>query len=127
VPPEHDERNTTAKIYALAKVPEFQAAVENANIREQVVYSARENRPKRTRKSGDDSETKQVDPETALKAWYQIRSNITHRGKSAKSDNSKVLTATEDLFNVTYLYLSSVIPSIEREWIRRKLGLLPQN
>jgi hypothetical protein len=126
VPPGKGENNTTAKIYALAEVPEFRAAVENANIREQVVYSARENKPKHTRKSGSEVVNEPVDPETALKAWYQIRSNITHRGKSAKSDNSIVLTATEDLFNVTYLYLKSVIPSIEREWNKRKLGLLPQ-
>lgn len=126
VPPGKSENNTTAKIYELAEVLEFQDAVKNANIRPQVVYSARENKPKYTRKSGKQNVDKPVKPEEALKAWYQIRSNITHRGKSAKSENSVVLTATEDLFNVTYLYLKSVIPSIEREWNKRKLGLLPQ-
>ena len=122
---EYESPKTTAKIYALAKVPEFQNAIMDANIKKQVVYSVRENKPKSTGKDPD-LENQSADPEAALKHWYQIRSNITHRGKSAKSDNATVLTATIGLFNVTYLYLKTVIPSIEREWNGRGVKLLPQ-
>jgi hypothetical protein len=122
---EYESKTTTAKIYALADIPEFQNAIIEANIRDQVVFSVRENKPKRTRKD-QEVEFHPTDPAIALKTWYQIRSNITHRGKSAKSDNAIVLTSTIDLFNVTYLYLKTVIPSIEREWHKRGVSLLPQ-
>jgi hypothetical protein len=122
---EYESEATTAKIYALARIPEFQNAILDAKIKDQVVFSVRENKPKRTRK-GQDLDVQLADPVTALKTWYQIRSNITHRGKSAKSDNAIVLTSTVDLFNVTYLYLKAVIPSIDREWSKRGVGLLPQ-
>jgi len=122
---EYDSKKTTAKIYALAEIPEFQNAIADADIKSQVVYSVRENKPKRTRKD-QDPEDQTADPATALKAWYQIRSNITHRGKSAKSDNAIVLTSTIDLYNVTYLYLKTVIPRIEREWNSRGVKMLSQ-
>ena len=122
---EYDSKKTTAKIYALAEIPEFQNAIVDADIKSQVVYSVRENKPKRTRKD-QDPEDQTADPATALKAWYQIRSNITHRGKSAKSDNAIVLTSTIDLYNVTYLYLKTVIPRIEREWNSRGVKMLSQ-
>lgn len=122
---EYESKSTTAKIYALADIPEFQNAMVEANIRDQVVFSVRENNPKRTRKD-QGVEFCSIDPAKVLKTWYQIRSNITHRGKSAKSDNAVVLTSTIDLFNVVYLYLKTVIPSIELEWQKRGVRLLPQ-
>ena len=119
-------RNTTAKIYALAEVPEFRAAVAKAMIKPLSVYSVRENRPKKTRKDEKYTDDAKSDPVSVLKTWYQVRSNITHRGKSAKSDNAMVLTATIDLFNVTYHYLETVINGLDREWNRRDLLPIPQ-
>lgn len=119
-------KNTTAKIYALAEVSEFRAAVDKAMIKPLSVYSVRENRSKKTRKDENYVDNAKIDPASVLKTWYQVRSNITHRGKSAKSDNAMVLTATIDLFNVTYHYLEAVIDGLDREWSRRDLLPIPQ-
>lgn len=116
---------TTGKIYELATVDEFRDAMRRAEIRSQTVYSVRENRAKRSLSNGEiDDLLKST--ETTLRAWYQIRSNITHRGKSASSDNQTVLNATVDLFNTTYLYLDAVMPGIRSKWEERGVCMLPQ-
>ena len=119
-------KNTTAKIYALAEVPEFRSAFVKARIKPLSLYSVRENRLKKTKKDKNYLDDEEIDPVNVLKTWYQVRSNITHRGKSAKSDNAMVLSATIDLFNVTYLYLETVVDGMDREWRRRDLFPLPQ-
>ena len=117
---------TTGKIYALATVVEFQEAMKKAKIRPQTIYSVRENRAKRTSSNGE-LEDPVRNTETTLKAWYQIRSNITHRGKSAASDNTAVLNATVDLFNTTYNYLDLVVLGMKSKWETRDVCLLPQD
>ena len=117
---------TTERIYEFATDPKFREAMSDAKIRPQTVYSVRENRPKRT-VSADEPEYRVRSTETTLRAWYQIRSNITHRGKSAASDNETVLIATVDLFNTTYLFLDAVVPGIKWAWKTRDVHMLPQD
>ena len=114
---------TIGRICQLADVVEFQNAMRKAEPRSQTVFSVRENRPKRTSSSGKVEDSVRT-TEKNLKAWYQIRSNITHRGKSAPSDNKTVLDATIDLFNTTYHYLDSVVPSMKSRWETRDVCVL---
>lgn len=118
-----DCSTTTGKIYELAKIVEFQEAIRRAEIRSQTVYSVSENRPKRTKSNGD-MEERVKSTERTLKAWYQIRSNITHRGKSAASDNEIVLNATIDLFNTMYLYLDAVVLGLKSKWDARDVCMI---
>ena len=55
-------------------------------------------------------------PVKAAKAWYQVRSNLTHRGKSAFKENKILLTATIDLYNTLYFFLSDEIPGLNKQW-----------
>ncbi len=124
--PNGTDRSTTGKIYEFAHVPEFQEAMKQAQISNQTIYSVRENRRKRT-KPEDESLTVSDSTDASLRTWYQIRSNITHRGKSAWSDNQIVLDATIDLYNTTFFYLRTVIKGIDIHWERRGVRLIPRD
>jgi hypothetical protein len=119
--PSGTEGSTTGKIYEFANVSEFQDAIKKAQIRDQTIYSVRENRPKRTRPE-DEALTDSESTKRTLRTWYQIRSNITHRGKSAWSENVVVLDATIDLYNTLYFYLQTIIKEIDVHWETRGVG-----
>ena len=57
-----------------------------------------------------------LNPVKAAKAWYQVRSNLTHRGKSAFKENKILLTATIDLYNTLYFFLSDEVPGLNKQW-----------
>jgi hypothetical protein len=54
--------------------------------------------------------------EQALLAWYQVRSNLQHRGKASLFDATLVQKSCVGLGNFLVEYLSQNIPEIEGEW-----------
>lgn len=63
----------------------------------------------------------------ALEAWYQVRSNLQHRGKSSVFDAERVHKACIGLSNILFEYLRSNIEGIEDEWtnlLRMRLKLI---
>ena len=55
-------------------------------------------------------------PEQALFAWYQVRSNLQHRGKASLFDASLVHKSCIGLSNFLFEYLRINIQGIENEW-----------
>ena len=51
-----------------------------------------------------------------LESCYQVRSNLTHRGKSVKNDAEKVLKATQILAELLKAYLMLQIPELKNVW-----------
>jgi hypothetical protein len=123
-PSANGEASVSALINALSKESAFQHAMTSANIRSLSVYSVRRNSKQRFESPSTENNGRHA--AKVLSTWYQIRSNVTHRGKSARSENMKVVTATIDLFNTTFHYLETVIDGIDVAWSRRGVQLLPQ-
>lgn len=59
-----------------------------------------------------------ANPERALYAWYQVRSNLQHRGKSSLHDAGLVQKSCIGLSNFLLAYLKSQIHGIDSEWSR---------
>jgi len=57
-------------------------------------------------------------PEQALFAWYQVRSNLQHRGKASLFDASLVHKSCIGLSNFLLEYLTINVQGIENEWER---------
>lgn len=55
-------------------------------------------------------------PEQALLAWYQVRSNLQHRGKASLFDASLVHKSCIGLSNFLLEYLKINVEGIENEW-----------
>ncbi len=101
----------TAKIWETARSEKFRIAITNADIDENFeVFSVRENKKKRVIRDSF------LDPEKAVKAWYQVRSNLTHRGKAAFKENRLLLTATIDLYNTLFFFLGDEVPGLIQQW-----------
>lgn len=52
-----------------------------------------------------------------LRTWYAMRNNITHKGKSAIRDASKVQQVSQDLHNCLAIFLSSHSEPIRQRWL----------
>jgi Gamma-glutamyl cyclotransferase, AIG2-like len=65
--------------------------------------------------------TVRPDGTRALSYWYQVRSNLSHRGKSAYRDSTIVYDAFVDAYNVLRLMMIELIPGLKLEW-RANLG-----
>lgn len=61
-------------------------------------------------------------PEQALFAWYQVRSNLQHRGKASVFDAKLVHKSCIGLGNFLFEYLSQQVHGIESEW-EKLLGI----
>ena len=55
-------------------------------------------------------------PEQALFAWYQVRSNLQHRGKVSLFDAKLVHKSSIGLSNFLLEYLKINVEGIEKEW-----------
>lgn len=62
-------------------------------------------------------------PKEALEAWYQVRSNLQHRGKSAMQDVEKVQGSLIGLANVMSVLLPKFIPLLENTNTYKQLNL----
>ena len=51
----------------------------------------------------------------ALEAWYQVRSNLQHRGKAAWRDFNILRNSLTGLTNVTRFLLTEIIPELESQ------------
>lgn len=92
----------------MVKHPDLRAAVEKAKIADRLGVRSNLNPhsadPKRAGKYG-------------FEAWYRVRNNVTHRGKSTRVENSTLLTATIDLHNTLAIYLQENSSSINELWM----------
>lgn len=61
-------------------------------------------------------------PDQALDAWYQVRSNLQHRGKASLFDANLVHKSCVGLGNFIFEYLRLNVHGIEKEW-KRLLGI----
>jgi len=66
-------------------------------------------------------------PDQALLAWYQVRSNLQHRGKASIFDAKLVLKSCIGLSNFMFEYLKTNIEGIELEWQKIILEKLSKN
>lgn len=57
-------------------------------------------------------------PDKALEAWYQVRSNLQHRGKSSIYDAGLVQKSCIGLSNLLLEYLRTEVSGIEDEWCK---------
>ena len=102
------------KLWETAGSEKFSFAIANARIDEAFkVFSVLENKNKAVTLDG------LLNPVKAAKAWYQVRSNLTHRGKSAFKENKILLTATIDLYNTLYFFLGDEVPGLNKQWGNR--------
>jgi hypothetical protein len=65
-----------------------------------------------TRKPSDTVELNKSNPEDCFKYYYQVRSNLSHRGKAVPNELEKVMGSLPELLNITEDYLKS-LSSIE--------------
>jgi len=100
------ELSVNSKITRLGNDPNWVRIVEESNFPSLVVYD--------TRKFKTSYSTS--NPKQAAKAWYAVRSNLTHRGKSSTKDFDKINKATEGLHVCLRQYLVSLFPDIEKKW-----------
>jgi len=95
----HLGENVTGKVLNLAEDPVFAEALRQRVKERREVFRS------------DDPEQKEVlrpdDPRKALKYYYQVRSNITHRGKTAISDHQMLLASLDELFDIFKVVLES--------------------
>jgi len=52
----------------------------------------------------------------SIQSCYEVRNNLTHRGKSIKSDAMKVINATKLLSELLTSYLLVVLPELKKIW-----------
>lgn len=80
------------KVLKLVDEPEFRAALARHVIEPREVHSA------------DDPTEKHVlsasDPESAINYYYQVRSNLVHRGKGVSLDHDRVVKSLEELLMI---------------------------
>jgi len=60
-------------------------------------------------------------PKEALEAWYQVRSNLQHRGKSAREDVKTVRNSLVSLANIIKVLLPKLIPTLEKSDTHREI------
>jgi len=58
----------------------------------------------------------------ALDTCYTARNNLTHRGKSVKSDAETLISASKLLAQIIVYYLIEILPEIEKTWSRDLLN-----
>jgi len=88
----HLGNNVTGKIANLAEEDEFSQSLKDVVTESRYVFRA--DRP--TEKETLDSS----DPKKSLNYYYQVRSNLTHRGKSAHNDFKIIKSSLEELFKI---------------------------
>lgn len=96
------------RLYAIAEEPEMQEAFGAIRVDEK--WDVRDVTNIGAGRTSPDNLLK------ALKSCYEVRNNLTHRGKSIKSDAVKVINATKLLSDLLTSYLLIVIPDLREIW-----------
>lgn len=94
------------KLQSFSFEPEWRAAFNQVEIPEIIVFDVWE----RNKSFNSSNQTQ------ALYAWYAVRSNLGHRGKSSWKDADKVLKALVGLYSTMRAYLLIALPGIESGW-----------
>lgn len=95
------------RLTCLDKDPAFQTAVADAGVIPDFVYDSR--KPK-------DKAILRADGTGAKNYFYQVRSNLSHRGKSAFRDRQIVLRALVQLHDAMRTVLKQQVPALLDEW-----------
>jgi hypothetical protein len=61
-----------------------------------------------TRKPSNKFQLNKLNPEDCFKYYYQVRSNLSHRGKAVPNELEKVMGSLPELLNITEDYLKSL-------------------
>ena len=94
------------KLQALSFEADWKAAFNQVEIPEIIVFDVWE----RNKSFKSSNQTQ------ALYAWYAVRSNLGHRGKSSWKDADKILRACVGLYSTMRAYLLIALPGIESRW-----------
>lgn len=96
------------RITALGKCSQFQEAykeVEKLGLLHHVeIFDSRDARKRLNSKRSKE----------ALESWYQVRSNLQHRGKSARKDVRTVRDSLVSLANIMSILLPKLLPGIDK-------------
>lgn len=99
------------RLHALAGLRDFPRWFQEADVRaglRRVVDS----------RDPNDHEDLRSDGSNAWKYWYQVRSNMSHRGKGAHRDVDIVAKALVDVHDLLRLLLLDLVPGLRRAWTR---------
>jgi len=100
--------NVTKRLNAIAEEPEMQQAFSSIVIDE--IWDVR-----KVTNIGE-GKTSPTNLLKSIESCYEVRSNLTHRGKSIKSDAMKVINATKLLSDLLTSYLLVVLPELKEIW-----------
>ena len=100
--------NVTKRLNAITEEPEMQQAFSSIVIDE--IWDVRKVTNIREGKTSPTNLVK------SIQSCYEVRSNLTHRGKSIKSDAMKVINATKLLSELLTSYLLVVLPELKKIW-----------
>lgn len=88
----HGKISTTKKVHKIAEEDGFREGLSSIDRSESKIYRA--DKPKGKEKL-DPS-----DPQSSIKYYYQIRNNLSHRGKTAVVDFEKLQKSLRELYNI---------------------------
>jgi len=55
-------------------------------------------------------------PKKNMRAWYAVRNNLAHRGKTSSGDYEKVMSALKGMHSVMEIYFQLLFPEIRESW-----------
>ena len=84
----------TSKVLSMATEPAFQSALQKHVTRTASLFAANEPTDKRKKVLNSQS------PKRSLEYYYQVRCNITHRGKGAHDDFDRLLSSLVELSSI---------------------------
>lgn len=99
-----NEEKMMARIQRLSKVNRWQNAVEKASI----------DRKLGVRSSSNPNDGVTRADSFGFEAWYKVRNNVIHKGKTADKEFGLVLRAASDMFRTLAFFLQDQSPSISR-------------
>jgi len=83
--------HVTSKILAMAEEPIFKKRLKEIVKRKDTLYATNDPRPEKKKTLNPDNANK------SLEYYYQVRCNITHRGKAAFTDFDRLLCSLDEL------------------------------
>lgn len=86
------------RINRLDRLPGMNAIISRVVIRKDVVTDSRD--------PSDDIKLDPARPERCFRYYYQVRSNITHRGKSVLVDTERIWLSLQELLSIVQGYLA---------------------
>jgi gamma-glutamylcyclotransferase (GGCT)/AIG2-like uncharacterized protein YtfP len=114
----HDTSGPTARIKALGLTQEWKFAFEKVQANPGITIIQVKDSKKLKYKYDNER------AEEAINTYYQVRSNLSHQGKSGGYADCELMYAClKDLSSIMSEYLKSKIPGIDQQW--EKMGVEP--